>query len=336
VSLASSKPQDDSNLIPVTIVTDADISRAALGQQNAPPVPKPKPLVDKIGEPKPPQQLAPKVTEKPEITTSTTPPMPQPKPEPKQEAKSEPKPDPKPDLKQEAKSEPKPDPKPDLKQEAKSEPKPDPKPDLKQEAKSEPKPDPKPEPKPKPDPKAVEKPNKKPDDFKPDQIADLLNKKDAQKPAKPQDKPVPDAPKYDASQIAQLLDHREPQRQPAAGATVNSSPGLGAMNAPADAQLSQSEIDALRERIRECWSPPAGVDANSNLYVTLRVLFKPDGSLSQAPVVVSGSASALGPALAESGKRALLQCQPFTMLKPEHYAQWKDIQVNFSPRDLSY
>jgi outer membrane biosynthesis protein TonB len=288
VSLASSKPQDDSNLIPVTIVTDADISRAALGQQNAPPVPKPKPLVDKIGEPKPPQQLAPKVTEKPEITTSTTPPMPQPKPEPKQEAKSEPKPDPKP------------------------------------------------EPKPKPDPKAVEKPNKKPDDFKPDQIADLLNKKDAQKPAKPQDKPVPDAPKYDASQIAQLLDHREPQRQPAAGATVNSSPGLGAMNAPADAQLSQSEIDALRERIRECWSPPAGVDANSNLYVTLRVLFKPDGSLSQAPVVVSGSASALGPALAESGKRALLQCQPFTMLKPEHYAQWKDIQVNFSPRDLSY
>ena len=105
VSLASSKPQDDSNLIPVTIVTDADISRAALGQQDAPPVPKPKPLVDKIGEPKPPQQLAPKVTEKPEITTSTTPPMPQPKPEPKQEAKSEPKPDPKPEPK------PKPDPK---------------------------------------------------------------------------------------------------------------------------------------------------------------------------------------------------------------------------------
>jgi len=288
VSLASSKPHDDSNLIPVTIVTDADISRAALGQQNAPPAPKPKPLVDKIGDPKPAQQLAPKIIEKPEITTSTTLPVPQPKPEPKQEAKSEPKPDPKP------------------------------------------------EPKPKPDPKAAEKENKKPDNFKPDQIADLLNKKDPQKPPKPQDKPVPDAPKYDAGQIAQLLDHREPQRQAAAGAAVNTSPNLGAMNAPADAQLSQSEIDALRERIRECWSPPAGVDATSNVFVTLRVLFKPDGSLSQAPVVVAGSASALGPALAESGKRALLQCQPFTMLKPEHYAQWKDIQVNFSPRDLSY
>jgi len=287
VSLASSKPQD-SDLIPVTIVTDADISRAALGQHDAPQAPKPKPLVDKLADPKPPDQLAPKVIEKPEITTSTTPPVPQPKPEQKQESKSEPKPDPKP------------------------------------------------EPKPKPDPKAAEKENKKPDNFKPDQIADLLNKKDPQKPTKPPDKPVPDAPKYDASQIAQLLDHREPQRQAAAGATVNNAPSLGAPTAPVDAQLSQSEIDALRERIRECWSPPAGVDANSNVYVALRVLFKPDGSLAQPPVVVAGSASAVGPALAESGKRALLQCQPFTMLKPEHYAQWKDITVNFSPRDLSY
>jgi outer membrane biosynthesis protein TonB len=295
VSLASSKPHDDaSDLIPVTIVTDADISRASLGQENAPLVPKPKPLADKIGEPKPPQQLAPKVVEKPEVTTPTATPVPQPKPEPKQESRSEAKPEP------------------------------------------EPKPELKPEPKPKPDPKAAEKPNKKPDTFKPDQIADLLNKKDPPKPPKAQDKPVPDAPKYDANQIAELLDHREPQRQSASGAAVNNSPGLGAPTAPADARLSQSEIDALRARIRECWSPPPGVDANSNVYVELRVLFRPDGSLSQAPVVVAGTASAVGPALAESGKRALLQCQPFTMLKPEHYAQWKDITVNFNPRDLSY
>jgi hypothetical protein len=31
----------------------------------------------------------------------------------------------------------------------------------------------------------------------------------------------------------------------------------------------------------------------------------------------------------------LLKCQPFTMLKPEHYAQWKDLMVRFNPRDLS-
>jgi outer membrane biosynthesis protein TonB len=299
VSLASSKPSEVPDLVPVSIVTDADIARAAAGQENAPYLPKPNPFVDKLGDSKPAKQLTSKVVDKPEITTPTAaPPAPQSKPDPKPESKPDPKP--------EAKAEPKPDPKP--------------------EAKAEPK----------PDPKAAEKPNKKPDEYKPDQIAELL-KKDQQKQSKPQlqDKQTPDAPKYNANQIAELLDHREPQRQAATGSAINSTANLGAQNAAADAQLSQSEIGAFRDRIRDCWSPPAGVDSNTNVYVELRVLFKQDGSLAQTPVVVAGSASALGPALAESGKRALLKCQPFTMLKPEHYAQWKDITVNFNPRDLS-
>ena len=299
VSLASSKPSEVPDLVPVSIVTDADIARAAAGQENAPYLPKPNPFVDKLGDSKPAKQLTSKVVDKPEITTPTAaPPAPQSKPDPKPESKPEPKP--------EAKAEPKPDPKPETK------------------------------PEPKPDPKAAEKPNKKPDEYKPDQIAELL-KKDQQKQSKPQlqDKQTPDAPKYNANQIAELLDHREPQRQAATGSAINSTANLGAQNAAADAQLSQSEIGAFRDRIRDCWSPPAGVDSNTNVYVELRVLFKQDGSLAQTPVVVAGSASALGPALAESGKRALLKCQPFTMLKPEHYAQWKDITVNFNPRDLS-
>ena len=96
--------------------------------------------------------------------------------------------------------------------------------------------------------------------------------------------------------------------------------------------MSQSEIDALRARISSCWSPPPGVDANSKVYVVLRVLFKPDGSLSHDPVLVEATASSLGPALADSAKRALLLCQPFTMLRPEHYDQWKDLQLDFDPR----
>jgi colicin import membrane protein len=56
--------------------------------------------------------------------------------------------------------------------------------------------------------------------------------------------------------------------------------------------------------------------------------------MAQPPVVVEGSASPLGPALAESAKRALLSCQPFTMLKPEHYDQWKDLQIDFNPQEL--
>jgi hypothetical protein len=189
-----------------------------------------------------------------------------------------------------------------------------------------------------PDPKPPEKSQKPPPDYKPDQIAQLLKKDANKQPPKPDPKPAPDkpqkdAPKFNADQVAQLLDHREPQRQVAAAEAVNQNVNLGSATGTA-AQLSQSEIDALRARISSCWSPPPGVDAKSKLYIVLDVQFKPDANMSREPAVVEGSASSLGPALAESAKRALLLCQPFTMLKPEHYDQWKDLQLKFDPQEL--
>jgi outer membrane biosynthesis protein TonB len=193
-------------------------------------------------------------------------------------------------------------------------------------------------PDPKPDPKQAQKPDKpKTPEYKPDQIADLLMKDAAKKPSKPDDQLTPqkvDAPKFDANQVAQLLDKRDPQRQVASNATLNDVANLGAASGAQDAQMSQSEIDALRARISSCWSPPPGIDANSKVYVVLRVLFKPDGTLSHEPVLVEATASSLGPALADSAKRALLLCQPFTMLKPDHYDQWKDLELKFDPHEL--
>ncbi|MFZ0238388.1 MAG: hypothetical protein WAL37_13675, partial [Xanthobacteraceae bacterium] len=277
--------------LPVSFVSEKDFSQLPLGMKNAPQlkVPDVKPLADKVDETKPVDQMAPKVSAKPEITTPAAKPV--------SEAKPEPKPDPKPE----------------------------PKPELKTELK--------------PAPKPADKPDKpKPPEYKPDQIANLLKKDAAKDPPKQQDaptQPVRDStPKFDANQVAQLLDKREPQRQVATAQSLNDSPTLGAAIGAQDAQLSQSEIDALRARISNCWSPPPGINANSRLYVVLRVLFKTDGSMVQAPTLVEGSASPLGPALAESAKRALLLCQPFTMLKPEHYDQWKDLELKFDPHEL--
>ena len=246
------------NSLPVQFISEKDFTKLTQGVKNAPQlkIDEPKPLADKVDAPKPVDQLAPKVANKPEITTNSS--------------KSKPQPDVKPDTKQADKS---------------------------------------------------DKP--KPPEYKPDQIADLL-KKDAAK----------DQPKFDANQVAELLDKRDPQRQFAAGETINDTATLGAANGAPSAQMSQSEIDALRARISSCWSPPPGIDANSKVYVVLRVLFKPDGSLGHDPVLVEATASTLGPALAESAKRALLLCQPFTMLKPEHYEQWKDLELKFDPHEL--
>ena len=106
-----------------------------------------------------------------------------------------------------------------------------------------------PKPDPKPDPKPADKPAKaKPPDYKPDKIADLLKKDAAKQPqAGRQGQPRHPAarlPKFNADQVAALLDKRDPQRQMAAAETLNSQPNLGASNGTA-AQLSQSEIDAL-------------------------------------------------------------------------------------------
>ncbi len=289
--------------ITTQIVSEKDVSQMTKGVKNAPQlkIPDLKPLADKVDQEKSVDQLAPKAVDKPAVTTDA--------------AKSSPMQDtPKPDAKTAAKSDPKP---------------PDPKPDPKPDAKADPKPDPK------ADQKQADKP--KTPDYKPDQIANLL-KKDAAKEAKatndnsaPQ---KPNSPKFDANQVAQLLDQRTPQRQLAAASQINDAATLGAATGAQSAQLSQSEIDALKARLSQCWNPPAGINANSNIYVSLRVLMRQDGSLAAPPAVVEGSPSALGPALAESAKRALIQCQPFTMLRPEHYDQWKDLQLDFNPHEL--
>jgi outer membrane biosynthesis protein TonB len=291
--------------LPVSFVSEKDFSQLTQGVKNAPQlkIPDIKPLADKVDDTKSIDQLAPKVSSKPAITTPAAKPVSEAKPEPKSEAKAEPKAETKAETKPEPKSEAKPELKTDLK----------------------------------PPPKPADKPDKpKPPEYRPDQIANLL-KKDAKDPPKREDapaQPARDTPKFNADQVAQLLDKREPQRQVATAQSLNDSATLGAAIGAQDAQLSQSEIDALRARISSCWSPPPGIDANSRVYVVLRVLFKTDGSMVQTPTLVEGSASALGPALAESAKRALLLCQPFTMLKPQHYDQWKDLELKFDPHEL--
>jgi hypothetical protein len=119
----------------------------------------------------------------------------------------------------------------------------------------------------------------------------------------------------------------------ASGDAINNTASLGRASATA-AALTQSELDALRNRISSCWSVPVGAEAAQNLRVVFRVAFNVDGTVSRGPEIVEGSASPFGPAFAESGKRAILRCQPYTMLRRETYEHWKDIEILFSPSDM--
>src|ERR1700730_15033921 len=127
-------------------------------------------------------------------------------------------------------------------------------------------------------PKDEPKVEKKPDPPKEDPIAEALKSEQAKKPPpKPEAKaapPQPPKPKqervFDQSKIAALLDKRDPTRQAATGAQLNSQASLGAAKGTA-ATLSQSELDALRARLTKLWNVQAGTERPEELVVEVRI-----------------------------------------------------------------
>ncbi len=211
---------------------------------------------------------------------------------------------------------------------------------------------PKPEPEKKPEPKKAEPkpPEPKPEpkqafakeEPKPDPIAEALKKDDTKPEKKPEKKaetPPPkkqepkQQPKFDSSRIAALLDKRDAQRRAATGSTLNNTPSLGAPTGQA-AALSQNELDALRNRLRQCWNVPVGLAEARDLIVTVRIQFNKDGSLSAEPRLMNQVSHPAFTAASESALRAVRSCAPYSFLPVAKYEAWKDVIIDFDPRDM--
>ena len=192
--------------------------------------------------------------------------------------------------------------------------------------------------KPKDEPKPIEK---KPDQPKVDPIAEALKSEDAKKPVPKHEAkatpPQPPKPKqertFDQSKIAALLDKRDPTRQALTGSALNSSASLGTTRGTA-ATLSQSELDAMRARLASLWNVQPGVEHPEELYVTVRIRLTPDRRLAAPPQVVSTGSSPRYQAAADAAVRAVLQGQPYTMLRDETYEQWKYMDIDFDPKQM--
>lgn len=192
-------------------------------------------------------------------------------------------------------------------------------PEKKQEAKAEPKPPPKIDP-----------------------IADKLKEESAKKhlakiapllPPRRPPRPHHHEPKFNADKIAALLNKREPTRTLATGKDLSTSPGLGDPMTHA-AQLSQSELDALRARLMALWNPPIGIKDPQDYVIRIRIRLGRNGRLIAPPQVITSGHGQLFDSARDSAVRAVFRGQPFDMLKPEHYNVWKDIEVTFDPRDM--
>ena len=186
--------------------------------------------------------------------------------------------------------------------------------------------------KPKEEPKPIEK---KPEPPKVDPIAEALKKDDTKKPPpKAAAKAAPPPPvkkreyKFNTETIAALVDKRDPTRQAYAGETLNSTPSLGTSRGTAPT-LSANYLSALVGRIHECWQADAGGFQEEDVLIPITLSFRQDGNLAAPPLIEAAPKNDRERAVFEGARRAILACQPYTMLPQARYAEWKELPFMF-------
>jgi hypothetical protein len=211
--------------------------------------------------------------------------------------------------------------------------KPDETPPAPQPKEAEKKPEPKqPEPKKEEPKKAAEKPKPEP------------KKKEAKPKQKqtetPKSKPKPDAAAkkkasdFDTDRISALLNKiPDASNEPTPNELAEETKPAHGQTSGRDLSMSVNEIDSLRARIAQCWSPPPGGLGAGDIVVKLRLKLNEDGTLVGYPTVANSGSSPLFQAAADSAVRAVYQCQPYA-LPAEKYALWRDMILNFDPSDM--
>ena len=89
----------------------------------------------------------------------------------------------------------------------------------------------------------------------------------------------------------------------------------------------------------QCWSVPIGIPYDETMIVKIKIYLNTDGSLLKPPVVVQHErmnkpSEKYFRTLAESALRAVRRCDPIKVPDIERYENWKDLQLNFDPREI--
>jgi hypothetical protein len=305
------KFDDASESVPVTTVTQTQFNEIMNGEKDAQPVkePPPQPTHAAAAPPPPPSPPMPP-TPPPEVKAAeaTPPPPPEtPPPPPPRPAPPEAAPPPKP-LADDAPPTPSPPPKP---------------------AEAPPAPPIKPvaEAKPSPPVRPKTPPPDKPERFKPDQVAKLLEK------AKPDEEKPQKA--YDLSAIAKLIGQSlsKPSAEPTSAAAP--AQGLPTQHAARMSPSLSAALDAwLTDAYLSCWTPPPTMPDGDRYVAQVRVSFNPDGTLSGQPALLNPPSDPAWRPHAESAVRAVLKCNPLRV-PPQYlpyFEQWRTKTVHFDPQ----
>jgi len=151
------------------------------------------------------------------------------------------------------------------------------------------------------------------------------------KPTPPKRTPEPPKDNFDSTQIAALLNKVEPAKQ--SGNASEQPASLGSRKGQQDVRMSQSELDALRGQVAQCWSPPVGAVGAEELKVRVRFNLSQNGEVSSSPEVLNSNGNPAFRAAASSAVRAIMRCQPYS-LPSAKYEAWQEVIINFDPREM--
>lgn len=145
---------------------------------------------------------------------------------------------------------------------------------------------------------------------------------------KPQEE-KPKKQKFDINNIEALLNKVAPKQEKTNAKVADRTiKGIGAQTA-----MTMDLVDALRNQIAQCWSPPAGAPHPEDLIVDFFVQLNPDGSVAMVTSRTPPQNSYVRAAI-ESARRAIFTCQPYK-LPADRYNQWREIDpLHFDPRQM--
>lgn len=288
-------------------------------------------------EDQPTPEITPEESPAPTIETAPAPepeaaPEPEPEPVPEPEPEPEPEPVPVPDPRPESEPTPEPVPEPEPTPAPQPEPTPEPVPE------PEPQPEPEPEPEPEPQPVAPVPPSvtesvaELREQFAQQQAAEQQAQQEAEQQEAEETVPTeqPTDPLSDelADRIADIINNDTSR------GTTTGEGGQQSLGAPSGqaATLTQSEQAALAAAMRQCWFPPPGAMNVPGLTVEVGVTLNRDGSVATVEIL-SPITDELVRSTSFAAQRAVERCAPYTVLPPEKYENWRNINVTFDPQD---
>lgn len=208
-----------------------------------------------------------------------------------------------------------------------------------------------PKPKTKPKPKAEpKKPQPKPQPKPATPVKDAVP---VQKKPEPKKETVKEEPKkiqpqkeekgYDLQSLLASVEkvRKEPLKQEVKSVQNDLSADMGntGLEGRLDQVLSISEKDFISSKLRECWNIDGGAQNLDEIVVEVKAFINKDGSVRDVKILNKQNYPAFS-SVSESAKRAVYICagkgteSPFYILSQkyaDHYGDWKEIYLRFSP-----